>query len=101
MTPMKNFATFSFVERMIVAAIVVFVFSILPACSPAENANDEDIRKVNLRKGEKFVGMSQAFFLSDIIITTERPSDEAPKCYTVYKDFSWCGLDAQLRICER
>lgn len=75
---MKSFDTFSFVERMIVAAIVVFVFSILPACTPAENANDGGIQKVNLRKGEKFVGMSQAYRRGGLIITTERPLDESP-----------------------
>ena len=99
---MKSFATFSFVEKMIVAAIVVFVFSILPACSNAENANDEDIRKVNLRKGEKFVGMSQAYKRGSLIITTERPLDESPKCYTVYRDpLLWDGLEIELRICEQ
>lgn len=99
---MKSFATFSFVEKMIVAAIVVFVFSILPARSHAENANDEDIRKVNLRKGEKFVGMSQAYKRGSLIITTERPLDESPKCYTVYRDpLLWDGLEIELRICEQ
>ena len=99
---MKSFETFSFVERMIVAAIVIFVFSILPACSNAENANDEDIRKVNLRKGEKFVGMSQAYKRGSLIITTERPLDESPKCYTVYRDpLLWDGLEIELRICEQ
>nr|DAU57384.1 MAG TPA: hypothetical protein [Caudoviricetes sp.] len=99
---MKSFDTFSFVERMIVAAIVIFVFSILPACSNAENANDEDIRKVNLRKGEKFVGMSQAYKRGSLIITTERPLDESPKCYTVYRDpLLWDGLEIELRICEQ
>jgi hypothetical protein len=99
---MKSFDTFSFVERMIVAAIVIFVFSILPACSNAENANDEDIRKVNLRKGEKFVGMSQAYKRGSLIITTERPLDESPKCYTVYIDpLLWDGLEIELIICEQ
>lgn len=101
---MKSFDTFNFVERLIIAALVVFVFSVLPACSRAEDMSDKDYnnaRKVILRKGEKFIGAYQTYTHGMSIITTERQNGETPKCYTIYEDSSLLRMSAELRICEQ